>query len=91
MIALCGSLTGGPALAQSKTCAQVTVSARGEPASLEVLARTKARANWRARVRMTPGLGDPYATWSRAVNAEERCVSGPGGSVCTFSGTPCLR
>ena len=77
--------------AQGLTCAQTVVSVRGEPASFELLARTKARANWRARVRMTPNLGDSFSTWARAMNAEERCVSGPAGTVCTFTGTPCRR
>ena len=77
------------AAAQSMSCAQVAVSARGEPARFEFLARTKARANWRARVRMTPGLGDLFANWQRAMNTQERCISGPDGTVCTMTGTPC--
>ena len=78
-----------PALA--KTCSEDVVHAAGEPASYEWLARIKTHANWRAKVRSLPGLGDPYANWSRAENSTERCFSGPKGTVCEFTGTPCRQ
>ncbi len=86
---LVGGAGGLAAQSQSLTCAQVVVTARGEQARYEWLARTKARANWRARVRALPEFGAAFANWSRAMNAEERCLSGPNGTVCTLSGTPC--
>ena len=72
------------------TCATGAIEARGEPSRYQWLAKTKARANWRARVRKTPGLGAPYANWARASNTDERCLIGPGGTLCIFSGTPCV-
>lgn len=73
----------------AKTCAREPVYASGEPASYEWLARIKTHANWRAKVRAMPGLGDPYANWKRAENTTERCFSGPDGTVCQFTGIPC--
>jgi hypothetical protein len=72
------------------TCAVSPVIARGEESSFVWLAKTKARANWRRKVRSMPGLGPGYANWARAENTEERCLSGPAGAVCIFTGTPCL-
>ncbi len=77
--------------AAAKTCSDAVVHAAGEPASYEWLARIKTHANWRAKVRSLPGLGDPYANWSRAENSTERCYSGPSGTVCEFTGTPCRK
>ena len=89
-IAICAcALISAPAL--SKTCASEVVYARGEPASFEWIARMKTHANWRAKVRALPNLGDPYANWSRAENSTERCFSGADGTVCQFTGTPCRK
>lgn len=71
-------------------CAPDTVAARSEELSFVWIAKTKARANWRRKVRAMPGLGPDYSNWSRAKNTEERCLSGPAGAVCIFTGTPCL-
>ncbi len=71
------------------TCASSPVVARGEEASYVWLAKTKARANWRAKVRASSGLGPNFANWSRAQNTEERCLTGPANSLCIFTGTPC--
>ena len=87
-ICVCVAISG-PAFA--KTCAPQVVYARGEPATFEWLARVKTHANWRAKVRAMPDLGDPYANWSRANNSTERCFSGPEGTICQFSGTPCRK
>jgi hypothetical protein len=73
------------------TCASGPVEARGEQSRYVWLAKTKARANWRTKVRHTPGLGTAYSVWARAENADERCLTGPAGTVCIFTGTPCLR
>jgi hypothetical protein len=75
--------------AHSETCASVAVEARGEPASFMWLAKTKARANWRHKVREMTGLGADFSNWSRASNAQERCLSGPSGTLCIFTGYPC--
>lgn len=72
------------------TCAGVVVEARGEQSRFMWLAKTKARANWRNKVRRTPGLGTAYANWARAANTDERCLSGPAGTLCIFKGTPCV-
>lgn len=77
--------------ARSETCTDHALTARGEPARLEWLAKTKARANWRARVRATPGLGDAYSGWRLARDAIEECRPGKGGMVCTFTGVPCAH
>ena len=76
--------------AQAGACASQPIEARGEQSRFVWLAKTKTRANWRRKVRLTPGLGTPYANWARAENTEERCLTGPAGTVCIFTGTPCL-
>ena len=70
-------------------CAAAPVEVRGEQSRFEWLAKTKARANWRRKVRATPSLGAQYANWARAQNTDERCLTGPAGTVCIFTGTPC--
>lgn len=77
--------------AHADTCAQEPVTARGENSRFVWTAKTKARANWRREVRGTPGLGPDYGDWGRAQGTEERCLSGPAGTVCIFTGTPCKR
>lgn len=92
--AIASAALGISALASSSvyalTCAGEPIEARGEQSRYQWLAKTKARANWRARVRKTPGLGAPYANWARATNTDERCLIGPGGTLCIFTGTPCV-
>lgn len=78
-----------PGQAAAATCAAVAVQARGEQSKFLWLAKTKARANWRRKVRATPGLGTAYANWARAANAEEQCFSGRLNHLCIFTGTPC--
>lgn len=75
--------------AAAKQCAGQSVEARGEPSRFLWLAKTKTRANWRRKVRATPGLGTDYANWARAETTDEKCYSGPTGHLCIFSGTPC--
>ena len=75
--------------AAAATCAGSTVEARGEQSRYVWLAKTKSRANWRSKVRHTPGMGTPYSVWARAENTQERCLTGPAGTVCIFTGTPC--
>lgn len=87
--AFAATTQSAPAVAA--TCAGSPVEARGEQSRFEWLAKTKARANWRRKVRLTPGLGAAYANWARAGNTEERCLSGPAGSLCIFTGVPCLK
>ena len=77
--------------ALSATCAGSPIEAHGESSRFEWLAKTKARANWRRKVRATPGLGAAYANWAHAGNTEERCLTGPAGSLCIFTGLPCLK
>ncbi|MBY0225128.1 MAG: hypothetical protein K2Q28_04925 [Hyphomicrobium sp.] len=75
----------------SKTCSDAAVSARGEPARFLWLAKTKARANWRRKVRATPTLGTDFSNWGNAETSEERCITAEGGTVCIFTGYPCKR
>ena len=77
--------------ARADTCASEAVTARGENSRFMWSAKTKARANWRRRVRGLPGLGPDYDNWSRAQDADEKCLSGPAGTLCIFTGTPCKR
>lgn len=79
-----------PDFALAKSCSDISIEGRGEQSRFVWLAKTKARANWRYRVRGNPKLGATYANWARAENTEERCLTGPVGTVCIFSGTPCL-
>lgn len=83
------TMTTGVSTARAETCSGEPVSARGEPSRFVWLAKTKARANWRRKVRGTPGLGAGMAVWSRALETEERCLTGPDGTVCIFTGLPC--
>lgn len=85
-----GVLATHSGAAMAKTCAGLSIEARGEPSRYLWLAKTKTRANWRRKVRSMPGLGAGYANWARAENTEEKCYSGPSGHVCIFAGTPCL-
>lgn len=80
-----------PNTASAKTCVDEVITVRGEPASFKWLARSKARANWRSRIRVTQGLGDPFANWALAEDAEEQCVTQADGTVCRLSGRPCSR
>ena len=61
------------------TCSDQVVQARGEPSRFEVLAKAKARGNWRAQVRAMPALGPLYANWSIAAAADYDCTEGKGG------------
>lgn len=85
------ALTCAPLAALADTCADVRIEARGEQSRFMWVAKTKARANWRHKVRSTPGLGPKYANWAHAENTEERCLSGPVGTICIFTGQPCLK
>jgi hypothetical protein len=82
-------MSGLPSAAGAETCAPTVISARGEPAPFEWLAKTKARANWRSRVRATRSLGPPYSTWVRAASREELCNTSAKGIVCQISAIPC--
>lgn len=75
----------------AKSCSDISVSARGEPARFMWLAKTKARANWRRKVRATPGLGTDFANWGAAETSDERCITAEDGTVCVFTGYPCKR
>ena len=81
------AVTAGPAAAAS--CADQQVSARGDPSRFEVLAKAKARGNWRAKVRAMPGLGAAYADFNKALAADYRCDQKDGRHVCVAVGHPC--
>lgn len=74
-----------------RVCHDAPIMARGEPSRFEWLARTKARANWRHKVRSTPGLGTAYSDWKAAANLEDSCLSGPQGTVCMLTAVPCRK
>jgi hypothetical protein len=79
--------TGDPALAV--TCADKPVTARGDPSRFEVLAKAKARGNWRAKVRAMPALGAAYADFNKALAADYRCDQKDGRHVCVAVAHPC--
>jgi len=79
--------TGDPASAA--TCADKPVAARGDPSRFEVLAKAKARGNWRAKVRAMPGLGAAYADFNKALAADYRCDQKDGRHVCVAVAHPC--
>jgi len=79
-----------PTPAQAGLCSATAIMARGEESRFIWLAKVKARALWRQKVRAMPSLGPDYANWARAQNTEERCLTGGAGTVCIFTGTPCL-
>lgn len=89
-LVLFAALNVPPAAADS-TCATAPISARSEQSRFEWVARSKARGNWRAKVRKSPHLGAAYADWNAAAETTERCLSGPAGSVCIFTGVPCKK
>lgn len=80
-----------PLPAVAATCASAPVSAKSEQSRFEWTARAKARANWRAKVRALPNLGPAYAGWNEAAETDERCFTGPAGSVCVLTGVPCTK
>jgi hypothetical protein len=89
-----GLVTAGSALSAAvadPVCSATPVSVEGEPASFEWLARSKARANWRASVRAMSTLGPDYANWNIAIERTEACAPGASGIACRFTGTPCKR
>jgi hypothetical protein len=75
--------------ASAASCADRPVSARGDPSRFEVLAKAKARGNWRAKVRAMPTLGAAYADWSKALAADYRCGRTESQYVCTARAHPC--
>jgi len=77
--------------AQGAACADRPISARGEPSRFEVLAKAKARGNWRAKVRAMPDLGAAYADWNRALAADYRCEQKDAQYVCIAVANPCRR
>ena len=82
-------LIGAVESARAASCADRPISARGDPSRFEVLAKAKARGNWRAKVRAMPTLGAAYANWSRALAAEYQCEKKDSLYVCTAVAHPC--
>lgn len=78
---------GAPVLAA--TCADKAVSARGDSSRFEVLAKAKARGNWRAKVRAMPTLGAAYADFSKATAPDYRCSETDGRHICVAIAHPC--
>jgi hypothetical protein len=70
-------------------CSERPVIARGDPSFYEVLAKAKARGNWRAKVRSMPTLGGAYANWKKALTPTYRCSEKAGTVVCVASARPC--
>lgn len=84
------ALTAGAAEhAVAAQCASTVVSARGEPSVFQWLALSKAKGNWRAKVRRTKGLGGLYADWRRADSRTEECGPDGKGIACTVAAVPC--
>lgn len=83
------AVLGLAAPAHAATCADQAVSARGDPSRFEVLAKAKARGNWRAKVRAMPTLGPDFADFSKAIAADYRCAVTDGRHLCTAIAYPC--
>jgi hypothetical protein len=75
--------------AAAASCAVQPVSARGDPSRYEVLAKLKARGNWRAKVRAMPTLGADYADFNRAQDAGYQCSLEDGFHTCIATAQPC--
>jgi len=78
---------GSPVVAA--TCADQPVSARGDPSRFEVLAKAKARGNWRAKVRALPALGAAYADWNKALAPDYSCSQKDAQHTCVAVAHPC--
>ena len=85
------AVLGASAPTSAATCANTAVSARGDPSRFEVLAKAKARGNWRAQVRAIPSFGAEYSNWSIALDADYRCVEGQNQYTCTAAARPCRK
>src|SRR5215475_6442068 len=83
------ALAATAAPAAAATCADLPVTARGDPSGFETLAKAKARGNWRAKVRAMPTLGAAYADWSKALAADYRCSQQEGQHICIAIAYPC--
>ena len=75
--------------AAAATCGDLPITARGDPSRFEVLAKAKARGNWRAKVRALPALGAAYADWNKALAADYRCSERDAQHTCTAVAYPC--
>ncbi len=75
--------------AVAATCADLPVTARGDPSRFEVLAKAKARGNWRAKVRALPALGAAYADWNKSLVADYRCSQKDARHTCVAVAYPC--
>ncbi len=75
--------------AEMAGCAKQSVSAQGEAASFQWLARIKAIGNWRSKVRHLPELGAAYDDWRKGKEPLERCINNSGSIICTVTATPC--
>ena len=78
------AVLGASAPVLAATCADKAVSARGDSSRFEVLAKAKARGNWRAKVRAMPALGAAYADFNKALAAARRT----GATCASRSRTP---
>lgn len=83
------ALASAAAAVAAATCADLPVTARGDPSGFEMLAKAKARGNWRAKVRAMPTLGAAFADWYKALAADYRCGQEGGRHVCTAVAYPC--
>jgi hypothetical protein len=75
--------------AAALTCSDQLVQARGEPSRFEVIAKAKARGNWRAQVRALPNFGALYANWSIAAASDYACMEEKDGIMCIAMARPC--
>ena len=89
LTALAVLMAGARPAEAAPTCSEQSVTARGDPSQFEVLAKAKARGNWRAKVRAMPTLGASYADFNKAQGADYSCSLRDGRHVCTAVGRPC--
>jgi hypothetical protein len=92
------TLAAAPAASGSAAAAECShrqITAQGAPASFAFLARSRAKAAWRAAVTQAEGLGADYAVWGIAEARSFTCTAQwRAGAVlaeqtCIASAAPC--
>ena len=81
--------------AMASICSHKSVSAPGQPSAFAFVAKSRAKAAWRAAVTADPQLGPDYAVWGIAEARVFDCRSVPprkgffGQTICTATAAAC--
>jgi hypothetical protein len=87
-LAIAGALlTAAPASAEAPRCSERHFTASGAPGRVHFTGRRNARLAWAAKVRAE--LGQPYATWDRAVSRNFDCKFSEWRYHCSATARPC--